>query len=332
MYKRVTFQELIDVKNPLLQNVQKVMKKQQIPYFKKFLGQRKKAGKQTIFFERSTPKIQIGYDGQLRYIRDIQNKLELSLDEETISQCHAILKQEKKIDKLHKKTKAMDQLLRDKFTEGSYRLIHDKPYIVYDIETTYGTNDLRQLQFLIGYSIESSPDKEAKFKYIDPDQCKKFFNYLLHFDGRIIWYNHTSFDNLVTGYNAQASDEDIEILQKKSLDPFLFMQQTIGKMIGLNAVSKALVNVGKTLESGKEAEKLYFDYRDNGNEKAMKELKSYCKNDVKMTLLVWLALLHQQKIRRDGEEMTFDQEELIQKYLYKKKKQTKKETKQWFFQ
>ncbi len=82
--------------------------------------------------------------------------------------------------------------------------------------------------------------------------------------------------------------------------------------MGLNPLSKALVNVGKTLESGTEAEKLYNDYHDNGNQKAMQELKKYCKNDVKMTLLVWLALIKQQKLRWEGNEVTFSVEELIE--------------------
>lgn len=133
----------------------------------------------------------------------------------------------------------------------------------------------------------------------------------MNFDGYIIGYNHVWFDNPVLWYNAWATDEEIEILQKKSIDPFLFLQQKLKRRIGLNALSKALVNVGKTLESGKEAQKLYDAYHKDGNQKAMLELKKYCKNDVKMTLLVWLALIDQKKLRREWQELHFDEKELI---------------------
>jgi|GEM_PF-6428178 len=44
----------------------------------------------------------------------------------------------------------------------------------------------------------------------------------------------------------------------------------------------------------------------------MKELKKYCRNDVKMTLLVLLYLLEHKKVYMDGEEKSFTMEEFLE--------------------
>ncbi len=154
----MTFEELTQVKNSLFQSVHKLMIKQRIPLFKKFLKHQAGKGEKIIFFQRSTPQVEIAFDTKVPYLRDMVNRIELELDEETINKCHNLLKNQKKIDKLNTKNKSMDQLLRDEFEAGEHRLIDDKPYLVYDIETTYATNNLRDAKFLIAYVINSSPD------------------------------------------------------------------------------------------------------------------------------------------------------------------------------
>jgi predicted PolB exonuclease-like 3'-5' exonuclease len=49
--------------------------------------------------------------------------------------------------------------------------------------------------------IDTSKEN-PKFTYIDPEGYKKFFDFLLNYDGYIIGWNQIGFDNPVTAYNA----------------------------------------------------------------------------------------------------------------------------------
>jgi hypothetical protein len=91
------------------------------------------------------------------YVRDMESRIELTLDDATINRCHELLKSDKKLARMQKDNQTIDRVLRDQFVSGEHRLIQDKPYLVYDIETTYGTNNLRDFEFLIAYVIDSAP-------------------------------------------------------------------------------------------------------------------------------------------------------------------------------
>lgn len=87
---------------------------------------------------------------------------------------------------------------------------------------------------------------------------------------------------------------------------YVFVQQMTGKRIGLNKLSEALVGVSKTLDSGADVENLWKDWIKAGNQKALKTIQEYCKNDVRMTALVFFYLLHFKKLYIDGEEYDYD--------------------------
>jgi len=46
---------------------------------------------------------------------------------------------------------------------------------------------------------------------------------------------------------------------------------------------------------------------------ALEEFKRYCKNDVRMTALIFLYFMHFKKIFIEGEEVTFTLEDIIEK-------------------
>jgi hypothetical protein len=58
---------------------------------------------------------------------------------------------------------------------------------------------------------------------------------------------------------------------------------------------------------------LYSKFLNEGDDQAMKELKKYCRNDVKMTLLTFLYLLDYLSLYRDGEQTDFTLEDLVTK-------------------
>jgi hypothetical protein len=58
---------------------------------------------------------------------------------------------------------------------------------------------------------------------------------------------------------------------------------------------------------------LYKKYIEENDLSALEEFKKYCKNDVRMTALVFLYLMHFKKLFIEGEEITFTLEELENK-------------------
>jgi len=141
------------------------MKKEKIMHFKQFISTITKTGKNTTYFERSKPIIRFQKNNTGVIIYEEVEKTQLELTEEEIIELHGFLKDQKKVDRLMKKNKSMMEQLRDEFTEGKYQTINDKPFVVYDIETTFSNQNLKEAKFIIAYMITTQPHT-CKFQYI----------------------------------------------------------------------------------------------------------------------------------------------------------------------
>ena len=116
---------------------------------------------------------------------------------------HNLLKNKGKMKAMQKENKTiLDQLLYE-FQQGQRNLIEDKPFVVYDIETTYTGNGIHEQYFEMAYSISSDEDNSEKlqYRYIDRDAMQRYADYLLDFDGWIVGYNQIGFDNPVLIHN-----------------------------------------------------------------------------------------------------------------------------------
>ena len=80
----------------------------------------------------------------------------------------------------------------------------------------------------------------------------------------------------------------------------------------LNKVSDSLVWVKKTLDSWADVESLWKERKSSNDNKILKKIQEYCKNDVRMTALVLLYLLHFQKVDMDNEDYTFNTQRFIE--------------------
>lgn len=309
MYKKFSVEQLKKIKTTCFESILTAMKKEGIPYFKKFLKTLEKNWSSTTYFSKSYPILRIEHKDK-HTIYDEKEKIKIELSNDEINELHNTLKNQKKLDRMMKKNKSMLETLWEEFQSGEYNTIWDKPYLVYDIETTFATKNLKKAKFIIAYLI-STENWSTNFKYIWPNSCEKLYQYLLDFNGYIIGYNNIAFDNPVTAYNAWWTKEEIEKINKKSIDPFLFLWNITWKRRSLNKVSQSLIWLTKTLESWQEAEVLYNKYLETNNEQYMKELKKYCKNDVKMTLLVLMYLLKYKRIYNEWSEQQFTIQDLI---------------------
>jgi len=240
-------------------------------------------------------KIQVILDEQGK--RDFQNMVK-----------NYILKKEKIIWQ-----KYIEQILLDEFHTGNYSTIWWKNYMVYDIETDTNIQNLKETKFLLAYAMYPTTGNKMTYEYIDQEWLKAFVQKMLDFDWYIVWFNSIAFDNMVSVYNVWGSDEDIKKINEKSIDLFLFVREMTGKRLGLNKIAEALVNISKTLGSWAEWEILYKKYIEENDLDALEEFKKYCKNDVRMTMLVFLYFMHFKKLFIEWEEINFTLEDLVNK-------------------
>lgn len=199
----------------------------------------------------------------------------------------------------------------DEFQTGNYSTILGKPYLVYDIETTV-VDDLKSAKFLLAYAMYPDGTK-MEYRPVMQSDLKAFVDEMLAFDGYIVGFNQIWFDNPVSVRNAGYGQDEIDILNQKSIDLYVFFQNLTKKRIGLNKLSEALIGIQKTLSSGAEGEVLWNKYIETKEEKYLEEFKKYCKNDVRMTALVMFYFLHFKKIFHDGEGFSYTIEDFVAK-------------------
>ena len=243
-------------------------------------------------------------------LMDEKEKVQVILDEQWKREFQSMVKNY--ILKKEKITgqKSIEQILLDEFHTGKYSNIWWKNYMVYDIETDTNIENLKETKFLLAYAMYPTAGNKMTYEYINQEWLKDFVQKMLDFDGYIVGFNSIAFDNMVSVYNVEWSDDDIKKLNEKSIDLFLFVQAMTGKRLGLNKIAEALVNVSKTLTSWAEWEVLYKKYIEENDIDALEEFKRYCKNDVRMTMLIFLYFMHFKKLFIEGEEITFTLEDL----------------------
>ncbi len=247
-------------------------------------------------------------DGTYLFIDEVE-KIELPLDEDGVNELHNLLKWDKKVQKIMKDNQSIKNTLEDEFTEGERKTFMDKPYLVYDIETTWTTNDLKNQKFILGYMLDSTT---GKYKLVEEESAQKFADYLLNFDWWLVGFNQIWFDNPVMLYNTDFTEEKLAILNNKSVDIFYFVRQRLGRKIGLNKLGEALIWLKKTLDSWAEWSAILKEYQQTNDKKLLEVVKKYCKNDVKMTHLIFLYLLKYKKLFEEGVEILFDDQELVE--------------------
>lgn len=276
--------------------------------FKQFLKVATKDGDEIYYMKEGNWYFRVikKTDDEFILIDEVE-KIELPINAAEISEIHNLLKWDKKVQKIMKGNKSIRNTLEDEFSREERRRFLDKPYIVYDIETIRTTNDLKSHEFTVWYMLDST---SGSYKYISKDAAKRFADFLLGYEWWIVAFNQLGFDNEVLIHNVWYWPEELAILNEKSVDIFYFIWNKLKRKIWLNKISEALIGVKKTLSDWLEWSRLYKEYLETGDEKLLNTVKNYCKNDVKMTLLVFLYLVKYKKLLLDDQEIDFSHEDL----------------------
>lgn len=310
MYKRFTLDEIKTIQNTFIQNLYNNMKKERcislIDFFKKIF----RDGSDIYYCNRTEVTFSCSKTDNTIILRDEREKIEVILDEESKKNLHNIIKNFviKKEKQFWQKT--IEQILMDEFSSWWYMTIDNKPYMVYDIETTL-SDDIKDAKFLLGYAMYPAEGNKMQYEYISQENLAEFVQKMIDFDWYIIGYNNIWFDNPVCVYNCWWTQDHIDEINRKSIDLYVFLNKLTGKRLWLNKVATALVGIQKTLESGAEWETLWKKYQETGESKYLEEFKTYCKNDVRMTALLMLYLLHFKKVFIEWEEKNFDEEDFL---------------------
>lgn len=314
MYKRFSLDELQTIQNDFIPHLQEVIKREirnpRDQNLKAFLKLAFSEGDEVYYYFRSDVIFWLSKTAEGLSFFDERDKIEVFCknSEEESKLMRMLLKFDpKKQEKNWQKT--IEQILMDEFKTGKYSTILGKPYLVYDIETTV-VDDLKSAKYLLGYAMHPKGDR-MEYECVMQKDLKDFVDRMLAFDGYIIGFNQIWFDNPVSIYNVGYGQAEIDELNRKSIDLYLFFLHLTKKRIGLNKLSEALIGVTKTLSSGAEGEVLWKQYQESWDESLLNQFKEYCKNDVRMTALVMFYFLYYLKIFHDGQEYSYTLQEFV---------------------
>ena len=309
MYKKFTMEELTTIQNNLIPHLYTVIQREKCQWVNDFFKIVFRNGHEVMYFDRGNPLLNIQLIDNDIHITDEVDNIQIQIPANDKSSLNRLVIRyiSKKQRQVWQRT--IEQILMDTFVEWKFYSALWKPYIVYDIETaliSWEVNEKNFPEYYLWFSMEEVEAGKMQYSCIMMEDLKDFVQKLIDFDGYIIWYNQIYFDNPVSVYNVWLTNDEVKILNDKSLDLYVFFQQLTWRRMWLNRVSDSLVWVSKTLDSWADVESLWKEWKESNNQKILKKIQEYCKNDVRMTALVLMYLLHFKKVDLEDGEYTFD--------------------------
>ncbi len=319
----MTINQLQETNTWFFKNVHDIFSKQWYTHFQEFMDKMLDESQSHYFFNSWRPLFRIQQnDTEFRLVDEV-DKIEIITDADWINQVHNILKNMRLVNKAANENKTIIEWLFQKCMNWDLQFIMDKPFVTYDIETTYTWESLSSQHFEMAYSVSTQDvSKWLQYNYIDRVSMHRYVDYLLEYPWWIIGYNHIWFDNPVIIQNIWYGQTELDILNMKSIDPFLLLHKLLKRRLKLTKVAESLVSMWKTLESWAEWSKLLQDWKETWDEKLLRKVKNYCKNDVRITLGVFLYLLEHKKIHIEWESKEFTLEQMIERWWSKQLQST----------
>ena len=307
----MSLDELSKINTNLIAHLVSVIERERYQGVNDFFKYIFKEGDELMYFERGNVLLTIILKDNMIHIIDEVDKVEIEVPFDNKGKLNDMVK--RFIIKKGRMTgvKTIEEILMEEFTHQTFSKALWKPYLVYDIETSLIKGDLRDTQYYLGYSFEEDAEGKGHYECIMEEDLPAFVQKMLDFDGYIVGFNNIYFDNPVCIYNINGTQEQIDQLNAKSIDLFVFIHQIAGKKVGLNKICGDLLQVTKTLDSGADVEAMWKEWKETGKDAIIEDVKKYCKNDVRMTTLLLFYLIYYKKLYIDGEDFLFEPEKLI---------------------
>ena len=239
MYKKFSIQEIKTVKNSFIPHLYSIIKKERCQWINDLVKFIFREWNDLYYFDKWDIFFRISKKDNMLEFSDEIEKIQLTIPADQKWWLNDLLKNYiiKKERMLWQKT--FKEILIDIFKTWQYDTINWKPYIVYDIETTVWSWNLDTFKFLLAYSATANEWK-MEYKYIWIDDLHDYAQKLIDFDWYIIWFNSFAFDNPITIKQWWFTEEELELINKKSLDIFYFIRNLTWKRLSLNKVSELI--------------------------------------------------------------------------------------------
>lgn len=313
MYKKMNLDDLLSVQTTLFERLVQLCTQQKHPFLKGLLKEVVADSERVLFIQQSKPTIWFYPldDGWLRMTDEVEH-IELLMSADDVERLHNLLKDKHAMIQVKKKHTVFQDLLRQ-FQQGSLHKFAGKTFLVYDIETTFDSRGGEQ-EFAIAYAIDSAKNHsdELVYQYVDREWLRDFAQQLLDYPWRVVGFNQISFDNPITMKQAWFDEAALATVQAKSLDPFQLVRGMTWRRMSLQAMATALIDAWKTLSSGAEGQELLDKWYRDGDRKALEKVKEYCRNDVEITLGVFLYMIRYQSVDLDGKHLILDDKAFLQ--------------------
>lgn len=335
MYKRFSIDELKTIQNEFIPHLYRIIQQEKCQWINDFFKVAFKEGNEVYYFDRWEVSFKIVWDEEWNKLHflDEKEKIEVEILADQKGGLQDLIKNFM-VKQRQSGQKTIKEILAEEFLKWEFAKMIEKPYLVYDIETSLIGDRLEDTDFYIWYYMEEKEPWKAEYYCITQESLEEFVDKMLGFDGWIVGFNQMYFDNPVCVYNLDsrfetldARNEAIKILNDKSLDLFQFVRKLTGKRIWLNKLSDDLLWMQKNLEWwGGSVESLWKERKHTWNEKILEKIKLYCENDVKMTVFLLYYLIYFKKLYLDGDEYVYNFEEFVSlangKFWEKKEKES----------
>lgn len=316
MYKRFTLSELSTIQNNFIPHLYNIIKQEKCQNVNDFFKIAFNRWDEVMYFDRWNMSFRVMLEDNRLHFFDEIDSIEVEIPADHKWWLNDLIKGFITHKQRQTGQKTIKEILWECFLQGKFTEMMGKPYLVYDIETSLIGARLEDTEFYIWYWMSEIEPWKAEYHCITQDNLAEFVDMMLAFDGYIVWFNQMYFDNPVCVYNIFKDSDSREIaiknLNEKSLDLFVFVRKMTWKRVWLNKLSENLVWLTKNLEWWwASVETLWKSRKDTWNQEILNQIKSYCENDVKMTVFLLYYLLFFKKLAIDWEEFLYDLPDFI---------------------
>ncbi|MDR0860919.1 MAG: hypothetical protein LBO09_08355 [Candidatus Peribacteria bacterium] len=155
MYKKFTLAELTSIQNNFISHLYKIIQQEKCQGINDFCKFAFKEGNELFYFDRGEVVFKIVLENNKLHFFDEKEKIEVEVPADQKGGLQDMIKSFI-IHKGRQTGHTIKEILRAEFSKGTFAKMLDKPYLVYDIETSLIPDDknLKNVEFYIGYYME----------------------------------------------------------------------------------------------------------------------------------------------------------------------------------
>ncbi|GHV23350.1 hypothetical protein FACS189428_6750 [Clostridia bacterium] len=156
MYKKFTLAELKTISNDFILHLSDILKREKCEgNINAFYKVAFREGNELYYFDRGNVSFKIVLENNKLHFFDEKEKIEVEVPADQKGYLQDLIR-DFVVHKGRQTGHTIKEILRAEFSNGAFAKMLDKPYLVYDIETSLIPDDknLKNVEFYIGYYME----------------------------------------------------------------------------------------------------------------------------------------------------------------------------------